>query len=133
MYRRANNVVGIITRRDLLPDSVEEHFETTLGQYTTDGTTLTTASGAGTSAAAAAAPLPLRPHRTSDPGAGVSSGARERAAALSRGLGKGLGHSAGLASTDGLGGGISDRSGISTTCSREGGGGVQGQMCEKQP
>jgi hypothetical protein len=37
---RALDVVGIITRQDLLPDRVEQHFEPGLGQYSTDGTSL---------------------------------------------------------------------------------------------
>mmetsp|Transcript_23545 Transcript_23545/g.51672 ORF Transcript_23545/g.51672 Transcript_23545/m.51672 type:complete len:861 (+) Transcript_23545:337-2919(+) len=38
---RAPDVVGIITRRDLLPETIDDRFEMG-GQYTTDGTTMVT-------------------------------------------------------------------------------------------
>ncbi|GAX72881.1 hypothetical protein CEUSTIGMA_g336.t1 [Chlamydomonas eustigma] len=44
VIRRTKDVVGIITRKDLLPDQVEGHFEQGLGQYTTDGIAMTAAS-----------------------------------------------------------------------------------------
>ncbi len=44
---RSETVVGIITRKDLLPESVDEQFEGGLGQYTTDGTALLSSAAAG--------------------------------------------------------------------------------------
>ncbi|KAG1660015.1 hypothetical protein FOA52_005595 [Chlamydomonas sp. UWO 241] len=107
---RAQSVVGVITRQDLLPGSVEERFEA-LGQYTMDGDNvggLASTSGRGASGAPAGALGHAR-----DGGPGAAAGAPGAGAAARGGAGGTGGEGWGSSSSGGggAGGGDGERDG----------------------